>query len=83
MSERADTKTIALKKPIEGPAGPINDFTVREPTAGEMTQWDKLTGAEADVLAVSVVAGLPKSVVEKLPARPFMEAARFIASFLD
>jgi hypothetical protein len=45
-------------------------------------QWDKLSGAEADVKAISVVAGVPTSVVEKLPARVFYRASRRIGDFL-
>lgn len=74
---------IDLNRPIDGPGGPINQLVVREPRAGEIMQWDKLSGAEADVKAISVVAGVPVSVVEKLPARAFYAAARRIGAFLS
>lgn len=74
---------IELNRPIDGPAGPITQFVIREPSAGELMQWDKLVGVEADVKAIAVVAGIPVSVVEKLPARAFYLAARRIGAFLS
>ncbi|WP_288935514.1 phage tail assembly protein [uncultured Sphingomonas sp.] len=73
---------LTLTRPIEGPAGPVTELVIREPTAAEIMQWDKLMGAEADVKAISVVAGVPMSVVEKLPARIFYRASRRIGAFL-
>ncbi|MEO6116915.1 MAG: phage tail assembly protein [Pseudolysinimonas sp.] len=77
-----DDLVIDLKKPIDGPAGPVTQIVLREPTAGEIMQWDKLSGAEADAAAISIVGGIPKSVVEKMPARSFYQAARYVGSFL-
>jgi len=75
---------IDLGKPIEGPAGlVVTELTIVEPTAAQIAQWDKLSGVEADVMAISVVAGVPKSVVDKLPARAFYQAARRIGAFLS
>lgn len=73
---------LTLKTPIDGPAGPVAQLVIREPTAAEIMQWDRLSGAEADVKAISVVAGVPASVVERLPARIFYQAARRIGAFL-
>ena len=80
--QQPDELVIELRKPIAGVAGPVNSLTVREPTAGEMLQWDKREGVDADATAISVVAGMPRVDVDKLPARDFNKAARFIASFL-
>jgi hypothetical protein len=74
---------ITLKRPLEGPTGPVTHITITEPTAGQMMMWDKLVGVEADVVAISTVSGIPKSVIEKLPARLFNKAARRIGAFLD
>lgn len=74
---------IILGKPIDGPGGVVvTELAIVEPTAAQIAQWDKLTGVEADVMAISVVAGVPKAVVEKLPARAFYQAARRIGAFL-
>lgn len=77
-----DELVITFRKPIDGPAGPVTSIVIREPTAGEMMQWDKLAGVEADAKAISVVAGVPSIVVEKMPARDFIRASRKIADFL-
>jgi hypothetical protein len=84
MSEKIEETelTIRLRKPIDGPAGPVDGFVLNEPTAGQILQWDGLEGAAADIMAISVVAGLPKAVVEKIPAREFYQAAKWIGSFL-
>ena len=74
---------IDLPKPIEGPAGPVTQIVISEPTAAQIVQWDKLSGTEADIVAISVCAGIPRAVVEKLPARPLYKAARRIGAFLD
>ncbi|MDH4745822.1 phage tail assembly protein [Sphingomonas sp. CBMAI 2297] len=74
---------ITFRKAIDGVAGPIASIVIREPTAGEMMQWDRLSGVEADVKAISVVAGIPPVDVEKLAARDFIRASRRIAAFLD
>lgn len=90
MSSKADPVenldedlVITLPRPIDGAAGPVAQLVIREPTAAEILQWDKLSGAEADIKAISVVSGVPPSVVEKLPARAFYRAARRIGAFLD
>ena len=43
-----------------------------------MLAWDKLSGTEADVVAVHTVAAVPRPVVEKMSSREFLKAARFI-----
>lgn len=77
-----DEIVITLRKPIEHNGETISELTLREPTAGEMEEWDKLSGIAADRKAIAIMAGLPEGFVRKLPARDFNKAARFIASFL-
>jgi hypothetical protein len=74
---------IVFKKPIDGPTGPVSQLVITEPTAGQMMLWDKLEGVAADVMAISTVSGIPQSVIEKVPARPFNRAARRIGAFLS
>lgn len=82
--ENLDEELIVdLRRPIDGPDGPVSRLVVREPTAGEIMMWDSLSGVAADIMAISVVTGVPKSVVEKLPARDFHRAARRIGAFLS
>jgi len=74
--------TVRLRTPI--PLGELSfsELKLREPTAAEWTRWDKLSGIEADIMAVSTVAGVPDQVVRQLGARDLMKAARFILLFL-
>jgi hypothetical protein len=74
---------IPLRKPITLGQEAYKTLELREPTAAEMLQWDKLDGVEADVKAVSIVSGWPEPVVRQLGARDFIRASRFIASFLS
>jgi len=74
--------TVPLRTPI-----PLGDITVselklREPTAAEWTRWDKFSGIEADIMAVSTVAGVHDQVIRQIGARELMKAARFILLFL-
>lgn len=78
-----DELVIPLRKPIELGSVTYTEIRLREPTAGEMKTWDKLGGADADIQAVSVVAGVPKIVAEKLGARDILTAGRYIARFFD
>jgi hypothetical protein len=45
-------------------------------------QFDKLTGIEADVMAVSIVSGVPRPAIAMLGARDLLEGARYISRFL-
>jgi len=74
--------TVKLRTPV--PLGDMTytEMTVREPTAAEWLRWDKLTGIEADITAVSIVAGVPDPVVRQIGASSLMKASRFIQLFL-
>lgn len=81
--ESVDYKlTVPLRTPV--PLGEItySELKLREPTAAEWTRWDKFTGIEADIMAVSTVAGVPDQVIRQIGARELMKAARFILLFL-
>ncbi|HEX7851410.1 MAG TPA: phage tail assembly protein [Sphingomonas sp.] len=75
--------TVKLRQPI--PLGEItfSELRLREPTAAEWKRWDRLSGIEADIMAVSVVAGVPDQVIAQIGARELMKAARFILLFLS
>jgi hypothetical protein len=83
MDDLPDTLTIELRKPVTVGEITCAELRLREPTAGEIEQWDGLTGINADRKAVSVVAGVPEAIVRQLPAREFYQAARYIGRFLD
>lgn len=80
--ELPEELTITLRKPIDFGGASYTEIKLREPTAGEWEKWDKLTGVEADIMAISVVSGTPKQVVAKVGARDLLAASRFIATFL-
>lgn len=82
MTDQPDHLTVTLARPVEFGGQTYEALALREPTAGEMAQFLKLEGAESDILAVSLVAGVPKGAVEKINARDLLRAARFIGGFL-
>ena len=73
---------IELRKPIEFAGETYRSIILREPTAGEWAQWEDKKGVEADILAVSIVAGIPEPVVRKIGSRDLIQASRFLAGFL-
>jgi hypothetical protein len=85
MADQPDTLTVPLRTPVTLGTGPaalsFSELKLREPTAAELMQWDKLSGAEADIMAVSVVSGVPKAAVEMIGVRDLNQAAKFIAGF--
>ena len=81
MAEQPDELVIALRKPVTL-GETYTELRLQEPTAAQMLQWDKLSGTESDIKAVSVVSGVPEAAVRMVGARDLIQAARFIGSFL-
>lgn len=75
--------TVQLRTPIPLGDNTYSELKLREPTAAEWTKWDKLSGIEADIMAVSIVAGVPEPVIRQIGASALMKASRFILLFLD
>lgn len=82
MADETDELTVTLRKPVEFGGLTFEKLVLREPTADEWTQWDKKEGVESDIIAVSVVAGVPEGAVRKIGSRDLLQASRFIAGFL-
>ena len=80
-SAEPDTLTINLRQPVTFATIEHKAFTVREPTAAQMMEWDKLDGAGADIKAVAIVSGLPEKAVEQIGVRDLLRASRFINDF--
>lgn len=76
-----DELTITLRKPATLATESWPKLVLREPTAAQMIQWDRLSGAEANIMAVSVVSGVPRTAIEQIGVRDLLAAARFIGSF--
>ena len=74
---------ITLRKPLDLGSITYTQLVLREPTAAEWQQWNKLEGVEGDIAAVSIVSGVPRPAIEKIGTRDLMAAARYIARFLD
>jgi hypothetical protein len=82
LPEIPETLTITLRKPIEHAGGQIESITLREPTADEWTRWDGKEGVEADIIAISTVAGIPQVAVRKMAVRDLLKGSRYLARFL-
>lgn len=78
-----ETLTITLRKPITFNGVTYETIELREPTADEWAKWDGKTGVEADIIAVSTVAGIPQVVARKLVVRDLLQASRYLGRFLD
>lgn len=78
-----ETLTISLRKPVEHGGITYTELHLREPTADEWTRWDNLSGVEADIMAISTIAGMPQLAVRKVGARDLLKGSRYIARFLD
>ncbi|SIT50438.1 conserved hypothetical protein [Paraburkholderia piptadeniae] len=79
-----DQKIITLDNPIKVGDIEVTSLTLREPTAGELeraTLKDRPISVTLDLLAM--VAGVPRSIVEKLPSRKLKEASQFISGFTE
>lgn len=77
-----DTLRIELRKPLS-----LGDLTwtyldLREPTAAEWEQFDKVGGVTADITAIAIISGVPRPAVAMLGARDLRAAGKYIAAFL-
>lgn len=73
---------ITLRKPVVL-GETYTELKLREPTAAEWAQFDKLTGVEADIKSVSVVSGVPDRAIGKIGSRDLLLASRYLARFLS
>lgn len=74
--------TVTLRKPVTLGSETYHELRLKEPTAAQVMEWDKLGGTEADIKAVSVVSGLPEPAVRMLGIRDLTLAAKYISRFL-
>lgn len=77
-----DEFQLVLRKPVEFGGVTYDVFALREPTAAQWELFDKLTGVEADVQAVSAVAGVPAAAVRKIGVRDLIIASKYLGQFL-
>lgn len=76
-----DELVITLRKPVTLGSLTYTELRLREPTAAEMIETDKLTGTEADVRAVALASGVPEPAVKLIGARDLIQASRYIGRF--
>lgn len=82
-----DELVIELRKPIEVGSEVYTEIRLREQTAGEVEKAQRaLIGPNAsntmsDIVLVSLVSGLPKPVVERIPFTEFEKAVRYLMGF--
>lgn len=77
-----DTMELVLKKPVRHADETYDTLALREPSAAETAEWDKLEGVEADCTVIAAVTGVPKAAVRQLGARDLSTAATYLAHFL-
>lgn len=81
-TEIPEELTVTLRKPVELGSITYTELKLREPTADEWEQFDKLTGVSADIKALAIVSGVPEPAVRKIGARDLRKGSKFVASFL-
>lgn len=80
--------TITLSKPIvigkDATAQTFDEIKLREPTAGEMEKAARAdTNIGTVITLVSLIAVIPRGVVEKITRRDLMAADKFFQTFTD
>ncbi|NWA24057.1 phage tail assembly protein [Pseudomonas gingeri] len=83
-----DEITITLAKPIIVGKGdnPItyDEIKLREPTAGEMEKASRAdTSVGAAITLISLIAVIPRGVVEKFSKRDLVAANKYLEGFSD
>lgn len=80
-----DVKIITLRKPVTVGSDTIDQIGLREPTGGEMVQFEKELRTEGFQSAmnrlISLVSGVPKVAIERVGIRDLREAADFLSGF--
>jgi hypothetical protein len=75
-------KTITLRKPVKLGEMTYETLDLREPTAGELEKASTAsTNMGVVINLISLVAKVPRTVVEKLGQRDLKEAGDFLESF--
>lgn len=80
--EIPDQLTVNLRKPVSLGEETYDRLELREPTAAEWSQFDKVDGVDGDVLAISIISGVPRAAVAKIGTRDLLVGARYLARFL-
>lgn len=74
---------ITLRKPVSLGGETYAVLRLREPTGDEVAQVESLSGTAADVMAISLIAGVPRSAVVQIGARDLVQAGEYIGAFMQ
>ncbi len=77
-----DELRIKLRKPVSVGEHSVTELVLREPTAAQWQEWDRLEGVEMDIAAVATVSGVSITAVRMIGARDLIQGARYISRFL-
>lgn len=77
-------KTMQLRVPVTVADKTYSEITLQEPTASQIAAAGENGGSAAkmDIDLISMVAAVPKAVINKLCARDFTDCRIFLAGFL-
>ncbi|MDW3683952.1 phage tail assembly protein [Cupriavidus sp. CV2] len=87
--DQPEEKVITLRKPVVLGAGDnaitYEKLTLREPMAGELEKaWGSAnTNAGISITLISLVAGIPRSAVQKIGQRDLKEASDYLGGFTE
>lgn len=82
--DNQDEKTIVLRKAVVLGDVTYAELNLREPTAGELEKASNAaTQIGVAISLISLIARIPRGVVEKLGQRDLKEASDFLGSFSD
>lgn len=77
-----EEKTITLRRPVKLGDVEYTSLTLREPTAGDLEKAAKADNNMGVVInLISLVAKVPRAVVERLSQRDLREANDFLEQF--
>ena len=77
-----DTLELVLRQAVEFDGVTHSVLRLQEPAAGQLEVFNKAKGTERDILAVSIVTGLPRLAIGKILGGDLLRGMAFINSFL-
>lgn len=78
-----DVETFPLDAPLKAPTGDLVSIVLREPTAGQLDEYEHLDGWARRVRAIATVAGQPEFVIDQLPVRKALAMEAYLEGFFS
>lgn len=82
VKELEDELVINLRRAVNVGDLSYSELRLREPTGDEVVQVEALTGTAADIMAISLISGVPRSAVAQIGARDIIQGAEYIGAFM-